>query len=140
IAALGTCFPKPCCRIGLRRHGARPRPQITPSRFALALASRLVDRAGAGLDAALCLLGGLPVGHGCLPSGSHRACRAACTTASPALGARRAATQEGPSTRTAMLAVRGSRAECEAKRFSLAASYSMLSGFAGYDAQGRRHS
>src|SRR5208282_4592009 len=40
-------------------------------------------------DAALCLLAGLLSGHGRLPSGSHRACRDVCTTASPALGARR---------------------------------------------------
>src|ERR1700730_7322523 len=33
--------------------------------------------------------------------------RDACTTTSPALGARRGATQEGPSTRTAMLPVPG---------------------------------
>src|SRR6266446_8304698 len=39
------------------------------------------------------------------------ALRDACTTTSPALGARRVATQEGPSTWTAMLAVPGSRAE-----------------------------
>jgi hypothetical protein len=32
------------------------------------------------------------------PPGPHRATRDACTTASPALGARRAATQQGPST------------------------------------------
>src|SRR5882762_495602 len=35
------------------------------------------------------------------------ALRDACTTTSPALGARRVATQEGPSTWTAMLAVPG---------------------------------
>src|SRR5229473_327940 len=39
--------------------------------------------------------------------------RDACTTTSPALGARRVATQEGPSTWTAMLAVPGkSSAKC----------------------------
>src|SRR5712664_3611850 len=39
------------------------------------------------------------------------ALRDACTTTSPALGVRRVATQERPSTWTAMLAVPGSRAE-----------------------------
>jgi hypothetical protein len=40
------------------------------------------------------LLAGLLAGHGLGPLDPHRACRDACTTTSPALGARRAATQE----------------------------------------------
>src|SRR5436190_22226595 len=75
--------------------------------LALTRAGRLFHLAGVGLRRGLCLLAGLPFGHCRLPSGSASHHRDACTATSRARGARRAATQEGPSTGTAMLAVRG---------------------------------
>ena len=60
----------------------------------MAAASRLVRLADIRLFGALCLFAGLLAGHRLL-LWIRIALRDACTTTSPALGARRAATQEG---------------------------------------------
>jgi hypothetical protein len=79
----------PCCS-----PGASPWPP--PSGLEIRCASRPGRRAPIRLPLALCLLADLLFGHRRLPLGRHRATRDACTTPSPAFGARRAATQQEP--------------------------------------------